>query len=97
MKAKVGVRLVLGFDENTVEYGTVLSDFSDFFDGNASALLRVYVACPRIFLLFAITVFHTDEQLRWSLVLFLLVRTLVLMTKKNKSILSNIFFSLIKN
>ncbi len=66
---------------------------------NASTLLwiNIYVACPQIFLLFAITMFHTDQQLLWSLILFFLVRTLVLMTKKNKNILSNIFFSLIKN
>ncbi len=52
-------------------------------------------ACPPIFLLFAITVFHTDQQFLWLLVLFLLVKTLLLVTKKNKNILSNTFFSLI--
>ncbi len=36
-----------------------------------SVLLR-YEACPRIFLLFVITVFHTDQKLLWSLILFLL-------------------------
>ncbi len=53
-----------------------------------------YEGCSQIFFLFAITVFHTDQQLLQPLVLFLLVKTLILMTKNPQNILSDVFFSL---
>ncbi len=75
-----------------------ISGHSLCFTGRANRfkLSARYEACTRIFLLFAITVFHTDQFL-WSLAPFLLVMPLVLVTKKNKNILSDVFFSLIKN
>ncbi len=65
-------------------------------EGRKEGRKEYYEACPLYFLLFAFTVFHTDQPLLLSVVPFLLDGTSGFTTKKNRNICGNMLFSLIK-